>query len=193
MPKQLPPAPKHDFIHLYSIGLKLKMLRSEKGLTLSRLSAETGLSTALLSTLESDRMIPTLPTLARICRVYGVDFSYFFAVPTHHSLSITRNAYVITERREQPTPRQTPLHSVVPDSKQFSKLIDLPAGAAFQLAEGRARTQLTAYVLEGTLHMSVAGSDEVLHTGDCFVLDTDSHVTWNATASRCRVLAVFAL
>ena len=43
---------------VYSIGPKLRALRMQKGLTLSRLAAETGLSTALLSKLETDRMIP---------------------------------------------------------------------------------------------------------------------------------------
>lgn len=47
----------------YSIGMKLRTLRTQKHLTLSRLAAETSLSTALLSKLETDRMIPTLPTL----------------------------------------------------------------------------------------------------------------------------------
>src|ERR1700739_4381835 len=63
----------------YSIGMKLRTLRTQKHLTLSRLAAETGLSTALLSKLETDRMIPTLPTLATICRVYGVGLSHFFS------------------------------------------------------------------------------------------------------------------
>lgn len=35
----------------YCIGLKLRALRTQKRLTLARLSAETGLSTALLSKL----------------------------------------------------------------------------------------------------------------------------------------------
>src|SRR6516162_10417199 len=78
----------------YCIGMKLRALRTEKKLTLSRLSAETGLSTALLSKLETDRMIPTLPTLATICRVYGVGLSYFFSETTRHSLSITRKAHL---------------------------------------------------------------------------------------------------
>ena len=60
----------------YCIGLKLRSLRNSKRLTLSRLAAETRLSTALLSKLETDRMIPTLPTLATIARVYGVGMDY---------------------------------------------------------------------------------------------------------------------
>ena len=65
----------------YCIGMKLRSLRTKKRLTLSRLAAETGLSTALLSKLETDRMVPTLPTLATISRVYGVGISYFFSEP----------------------------------------------------------------------------------------------------------------
>src|ERR1700691_2977161 len=78
----------------YCIGMKLRTLRTRKRLTLSRLAAETGLSTALLSKLETDRMIPTLPTLATISRVYGVGMSYFFSEPSRHSLSITRKAHL---------------------------------------------------------------------------------------------------
>ena len=63
----------------YCIGLKLRALRTQKRLTLARLAAETGLSTALLSKLETNRMIPTLPTLATNSRVYGVGMSHFFA------------------------------------------------------------------------------------------------------------------
>ena len=64
MPKQVSYA--QWSLEPYCIGLKLRSLRTQKRLTLSRLAAETGLSTALLSKLETDRMIPTLPTLATI-------------------------------------------------------------------------------------------------------------------------------
>jgi len=85
----------------YSIGLKLKTLRSEKRLTLSRLGTETGLSTALLSKLESDLMVPTLGTLSKICRVYGIGLGYFFSEPEHHSSAITRGANLLQNRRGQ--------------------------------------------------------------------------------------------
>ena len=42
----------------YCIGMKLRALRTQKRLTLARLAAETRLSTALLSKLETDRMVP---------------------------------------------------------------------------------------------------------------------------------------
>ena len=95
----------------YCIGLKLRSLRTQKRLTLSRLAAETGLSTALLSKLETDRMIPTLPTLATISRVYGVGMSYFFAEPARHTLSITRKAHFEGDGRGPEPVKVTPLNA----------------------------------------------------------------------------------
>ena len=109
MPKQVSYA--NWFIEPYCIGMKLRSLRTQKRLTLSRLAEETGLSTALLSKLETDRMIPTLPTLATISRVYGVGMSYFFAEPAHHSLSITRKAHLQGNSRGPEAVKTTPLHA----------------------------------------------------------------------------------
>jgi transcriptional regulator with XRE-family HTH domain len=96
----------------YSIGMKLRTLRTQKHLTLSRLAVETGLSTALLSKLETDRMIPTLPTLANICRVDRVGLSYFFADAAKHTLAITRKAHLIGNGRSQEAVKQVLLHAL---------------------------------------------------------------------------------
>jgi transcriptional regulator with XRE-family HTH domain len=90
-----------DPLAVYSIGLKLRTLRSEKNLTLGRLAAQTGLSTALLSKLETDHMIPTLHTLEKICRAYGIGLGYFFRDPQHHSVAITRKAHTHTATEER--------------------------------------------------------------------------------------------
>src|SRR6516164_8692988 len=51
------------YLQPYRIVMRLRALRTQKGLTLSRLAAETSLSTALLSKLETETMTPTLQTL----------------------------------------------------------------------------------------------------------------------------------
>lgn len=178
-------------LQLYSIGLKLKALRLEKRLTLSQLAAQTGFSTALLSKLETERMIPTLPTLASISRAYGIDLGYFFSTPEQHSLAITRKAH-FEDHREQPTVKLTALHAATGQGKQVSKIVDLPAGITWNLRECGAPTELTAYVLEGQLRLSVAGTKDVLQPGDCLVLNTQETVVWSTPNTRCRVLAVFA-
>jgi transcriptional regulator with XRE-family HTH domain len=183
------PGTEH-LLNAYSIGPKLRLLRNERSLTLARLGAETGYSTALLSKLESERMIPTLQTLARISRVYGVDLGYFFSSVTHHSLSITRRAHISDDPRGQQAAKEKPLQPYLGTRKQVSQIIDIPAGVMFDAGQSGARTELTAYVLRGTLRMSTAGMLDTVDAGDCFVLETDGAVFWISGDSGCRVLVV---
>lgn len=187
------PLKRRTELSVYSIGQKLKTLRTEKGLTLSRLGRETNLSTALLSKLETEVMVPTLQTLTKISRVYGVDLSYFFSGPTHHSLAITRHAHIADDRRAPHAAVELPLHRSGVASRLVAKIMEIPAGVSWSIGHPGTRTELTAYVLEGILHLITAGSQEVLNRGDCIVLDTDTTSLWTAPPeTQCRVLVVFA-
>ena len=115
----------------YCIGVKLRSLRTQKRLTLSRLAAETGLSTALLSKLETDRMIPTLPTLATISRVYGVGMSSFFrgaraAYALHHAQGPPAGQ----QRAALEAVKATPLNAATDGSRLVAQMIEFPPGGA---------------------------------------------------------------
>ena len=177
----------------YSIGLKLRSLRTKKHLTLSRLSAETGLSTALLSKLETDRMIPTLPTLATIARVYGVGMSCFFSEPLHHSLSITRKAHLEGDARGPEHIKITPLNASAEKPRLVAQLIEFAAGAATCSADCFRESSGVIYVLEGRLQLEAGGMEEVLETGDCACVESDMTLAWTAAGKgRCRILAVLS-
>src|SRR5947209_1498811 len=138
----------------YCIGIKLRALRTQKRLTLSRLAAETGLSTALLSKLETDRMIPTLPTLATICRVYGVGMSHFFSEPDRHVLSITRKAHLQGAARGPDSVRTIPLNSGRSSSGLQAEMIELPNSTSDALSGAYNRdTCGLIYVIEGRLQL----------------------------------------
>ena len=68
-----------DGLKPYSLGEKLHARRRKKSMGLVELSKHTGLSAAMLSKLERDKMVPTLPTLLRIALVFSVGLDYFFA------------------------------------------------------------------------------------------------------------------
>jgi Predicted transcriptional regulators len=175
----------------YSIGLKLRSLRTKKHLTLSRLAAETGLSTALLSKLETDRMIPTLPTLATITRVYGVGMSYFFSEPSHHSLSITRKAHLHGEGRGPEPFKVTQLNASAQNPRLVAEMIEFAAGGATSSAECFRQSCGVIYVLEGRLQLDAGGMEEILETGDCACVESDMTLAWCAAGkTRCRILAV---
>jgi transcriptional regulator with XRE-family HTH domain len=176
----------------YCIGMKLRALRTQKKLTLSRLAAETGLSTALLSKLETDRMIPTLPTLATICRVYGVGMSHFFAEPEKHTLSITRKAHLQVTGRGGESVGSIPLHTPKSSSGLMAEMVEIPSGGTDPLSDVYHReTSGLVYVIEGNLHLDAGGLHEVLEAGDCIFIESTMPLVWSAGAKqRCRVLAV---
>ena len=175
----------------YCIGLKLRSLRTGKRLTLSRLASETGLSTALLSKLETDRMIPTLPTLATIARVYGVSMSYFFSEPAHHALSITRKAHLDGDGRVVDSVKVTPLNAEGEGFRLMAQLVEFPPGGANIAVNAFQETGAVVYVLEGRLRLDAGGMRDTLETGDCACMESEMPMAWSAADKhRCRVLAV---
>jgi len=182
------------FLEPYCIGLKLRSLRTQKRLTLSRLAAETGLSTALLSKLETDRMIPTLPTLATIAKVYGVGMSYFFSEPAKHTLSITRKAHLQGNGRGADLIRITPLNAAANNPRMLAQVVEFQPGSALSDTDTLHETTGLVYVLEGKLQIDAGGMREVLETGDCAYLDSEMAIAWGAAGKhRCRILAVTPL
>lgn len=175
----------------YCIGLKLRSLRTAKRLTLSRLAAETGLSTALLSKLETDRMIPTLPTLATVARVYGVSMDYFFSQSAHHALSVTRKAHLNGNGRVIETIKVTPLNAAGEGFRLLAQIVEFPPGGATVAINAFEQTGAVIYVLEGRLRLDAGGMNEVLETGDCACMESEMPMAWSAAdRHRCRVLAV---
>jgi transcriptional regulator with XRE-family HTH domain len=174
----------------YCIGLKLRSLRTRKRMTLSRLAAETGLSTALLSKLETDRMIPTLPTLATICRVYGVGLSHFFSEPARHRLSITRKAHLQASARGPESVKVTPLNDAE-GARLRAQMIEFPPGGTSVAMNVSHEASGLVYVLEGKLRLDAGGMQEVLEAGDCACMESEMPLAWSAADKRrCRVLAV---
>ena len=179
------------FLAPYCIGMKLRSLRTKKRLTLSRLAAETKLSTALLSKLETDRMIPTLPTLATISRVYGVGLSFFFSEPAKHSLSVTRKAHLTGNSRGLESVKITPLNALEDRTKLEVQMMEFPAGGTSCVMDACRGASGLVYVLEGKLQLDAGGMSELLEAGDCATMESEMAMAWSAAGKhRCRVLAV---
>ena len=175
----------------YCIGMKLRTLRTQKRLTLSRLAAETGLSTALLSKLETDRMIPTLPTLATISRVYGVGMSYFFSEPSRHTLSITRKAHLLGKGRGAESTKVIPLNPATARARLSALMVEFAPGVNASAMEGLPDGSGLVFVLEGRLQLQAGSMQEVLEEGDCAWMESEMALSWSALGKhRCRVLAV---
>jgi transcriptional regulator with XRE-family HTH domain len=171
--------------------MKLRTLRTQKRFTLSRLAAETGLSTALLSKLETDRMIPTLPTLATISRVYGVGMSHFFSEPSRHTVSITRKGHLLGKGRGSESTKTIPLNPATAHGRMGALMVEFTPGAIAGSMEGLPDGSGLVYVLKGQLQLQAGGMNELLEEGDCAWVESEMALSWSVPGKHsCRVLAV---
>jgi transcriptional regulator with XRE-family HTH domain len=188
----MPPVPTQLDLDAYCIPAKLRLLRRKKQLTLSRLAAATGLSTALLSKLETGRMIPTLGTLRTICTVFGVGFGYFFCEPEHHTVSITRKADKasrpkIAHRRAN----HIALNIPGPTVGLWGEVIELGMNAPLSLCDLDGKTCAFIYVIEGRLQFIAGSMAECLESGDSAFIESRMFIVWsNGGAQTCRFLAI---
>ena len=185
-----------DELRRYEIGEKLRALRLNKKLGLVALGRHTGLSPALLSKLERNKMSPTLPTLLRIAIMFGVDLDYFFADHRKHRvLAVVRRA---TRQRFPEVPG-------VPDPAFHFESLTLPVAepkcqayvATFHpVGDGRARPHEhlgveVIYVLSGELGITVETTEHKLGTGDAMYFDSSvPHSYRRAGRSTCSALVL---
>ncbi|MGO2931992.1 helix-turn-helix domain-containing protein [Microbacterium sp.] len=68
---------------LERVGPRLRAYRQALGLTLSDLTAQTGLTASTMSRLERSQIHPTLEQLLPLARVYGIPLDELVAAPAH--------------------------------------------------------------------------------------------------------------
>lgn len=106
----------------YEIGGKIRALRLRKKIALVDLGKHTGLSASMLSQLENAKLIPTLPTLARIAMVFDVGVDYFFTERVNNrSFSIVRS----NERIRFPHPEDSEQPNYIFENLAF-QAVDKP-------------------------------------------------------------------
>lgn len=180
----------------YEIGEKLRALRLKKKLGLVELGRHTGLSPALLSKLERNKMCPTLPTLLRIAMVFSVDLDYFFADHRKHRvLAVVRRAARL---------RFPEIQGVRDPAFHFESLsfpVAEPKCQAYvatfhPVAEGKARPHEhpgveVIYVLSGELAVTVEAVEHKLDTGDAMYFDASvPHSYRRSGRSTCSALVL---
>ena len=160
----------------YQIGEKLRRLRLKKKLSLIDLGQRVDLSASLLSQLESGKLIPTLPTLARIGEVFGVGLSYFFSHHVVRTFSITRANESIKfpepDRKDLPAYYFEVLGFGAREKTICPYLAEFPKRSPTEKNDEHAHNGFELlYVIEGSLLILHEGEEHVLHAGDTAYFD----------------------
>ena len=172
----------------YDIGKKLKQLRLRKKIGLVDLGKHTGLSASMLSQLENGKMIPTLPTLARIAMVFDVGIDHFFMDRRKKSLfSVVRRG----ERMRFPERADAPDPAYHFECLAFSSQ-EKSLQAYFAVFEPRPQEKVAdhahegaefLHVLEGELAIHYIDEETTLSAGDSVYFDSGNPHGYRAVGS----------
>ncbi len=161
----------------FSVATAIKSLRKDKGYSLSRLAALSGLSKGYLSKIENGINVPTITTMARIATALEVDVTYFFLQQGQASRN-RKMVFVRSDERkeinikspESVVRKRWPLASQKYDRHMDPYIIEVPVETTnlYQF-EG----QEFYYLLEGRIEMTYGGEKYVFEAGDSVYIDCD--------------------
>ncbi|WP_433075790.1 helix-turn-helix domain-containing protein [Dactylosporangium sp. CA-052675] len=168
------------------VGPRLRRLREQRGVTLTALAADTGISVSTLSRLESGGRRPTLELLVPLARAHGVTLDHLAgteptADPRVHAQPVVRHGitHIPLSRR--------------PGAPMAFKLVfpphtppgDTPAPQTHEGYEW-------LYVLSGRLRLVLGEHDMMLQTGEAVEFDTRvPHWFGNPSPYAAEVLSLF--
>ncbi len=171
----------------YEIGTKLRALRLKKKIALVDLGKHTGLSASMLSQLENGKLVPTLPTLARIAMVFDVGLDHFFGDRRRRKLfSIVR----ASERMKFPDRPGSPrpdfwfecLAFSAQDKSLQAYLAEFPKRGDEDVHEHYHEGAEFLHVLEGQLQIHYQGEDHLLNPGDSVYFDSSEPHSYRGLA-----------
>lgn len=178
----------------YEIGRKLRQLRLKRKIALTDLGRQTSLSASMLSQLENGKLVPTLPTLARIALVFEIGLDHFFTDKRERRLfSIVRaeersrfseevgnekggsnRVPVLRGLFNSPAPGYffQVLASGMPHENMSAYLADFPlAGDQVERLEHSHEGSEFIHVLEGVLAIHYQAEQHLLRAGDSVYFD----------------------
>lgn len=180
----------------YDIGSKLRHLRLRKKIALVDLGKHTGLSASMLSQLENGKLIPTLPTLARIATVFDVGLEFFFSEKRQKKeFSVIRSP----ERIRFPEAPEVPLPSYyfevlaygATEKAMSAYLADFPQSADSSAREHQHEGSEFVHVLHGTLAINYQSNEHVLEAGDSVYFDSsEPHSYHGRSQEAARAIVV---
>ena len=161
----------------YSIGEKLRTLRLRKSMGLVELGKHTGLSAALLSKLEREKLFPTLPTLLRIAMVFGVGLDFFFTDERKRRVvSVVRKADRV-RFPERPGVQDVPYFFECLDYRANERKLSAFLADFQEIPAERSKPHQHAgveflYIIKGSLALKIGSEEIALEAEDAIYFDS---------------------
>ncbi|HEU0122871.1 MAG TPA: cupin domain-containing protein [Bryobacteraceae bacterium] len=182
----------------YDLGSKLRRLRLRKKIALAELGRHTGLSASMLSQLETGKLVPTLPTLARIAMVFDVGLDYFFGTRRKAGLfELVRKGERMQFPSELGIRRPAFLFEVLAykaTNKQMEAyLAEFPRREKREAATHTHAGAELLFVMEGRLEVAYQDDIYILEAGDAAYFDAaEPHSYRGLSRAAAKALVVAA-
>lgn len=180
----------------YDLGRKLKQLRLRKKIALVDLGKHTGLSASMLSQLENGKLIPTLPTLARIAMVFDVGVDHFFVDRRRkRTFALTRNDERIRfpERPDIPKPSYffECLAFAAQEKVMQAYMAEFPNRSPEEVSEHFHEGAELVHLIEGVLELRYEDETHTLRPGDSVYFDAaEPHSYRGVSKSPARAIII---
>lgn len=96
----------YDFPYDYRILEKITQLRLERNWTEYQLAERSGLTQSTIPSWYRKNMLPTIPSLERICEAFGITLSQFFLEDSENTVVITDQQRMLLEYAAKLEPEQ---------------------------------------------------------------------------------------
>lgn len=173
----------------YDLGNKLRQLRLKKKIALVDLGKHTGLSASMISQLENGKLVPTLPTLARIAMVFDVGLDYFFTDKRRKRLfSVVRKdeRMQFPERSDSPTPGYffECLAFSAQDKSLQAYLAEFPLRSPNEATEHMHEGAEFFHVIEGAVAIRYQDEEYMMESGDSVYFDSSAPHSYRGVGTQ---------
>ena len=177
------------------IAQQVRLLRSERGLSLDALSSRCGVSRSMLSLIERGETSPTAVVLDKLAAGLGVPLASLFDAPVCQDEPVSRHAdQVVWQDPHSGYVRRNVSPSGVGQPFQIVEVEFPPkARVAFETGPRDVRVDQQVWVLEGCIDVTWGDERFRLRDGDCLAMQLDRPVMFhNATRKPARYAVVLA-
>lgn len=173
-----------------ALGRRLRALRKERGLTLTRLSSQTGLSAAFISQAERGLCRVSIPSLGRLADALDVE-AYTLILPERERADRVE----VTRRRDRPSYVQSDdapasLASPLTSAGHQVRAVEVSGGPLQRTGPFHHLNDELLYVVAGSLEVEVDGATEVLEQGDSLLFSRGIEVWLRVLSADTRYLVV---
>ena len=169
------------------VGRNIQKIRKQQQITLSVLAERSGVSKAMLSQIESEKVNPTIATVWKIARGLEVELDTILKVETGRvkKFIVTRQENTTALDTAEGGPHIRVLSPIAMAEDLEIYLITFEPGTVLKSAAHAAGTEEYLTVIEGTATVSAGEKNAELKTGDFIIYSSDvEHTISNISGDK---------